>query len=95
MMIILISLYHNRNISFTIIIDHLFCEDELLEWMSRFDINQSLCPITKNVLDPTMIRKPSRIIINMLNELEMYCSNKCNGERYLIYYINVYFIVNI
>jgi hypothetical protein len=55
--------------------DHLFCEDELLEWMTR----SNLCPVTKSVLDPASIRKPSRIILNMLAELQVYCSNKCEG----------------
>lgn len=55
--------------------EHLFCEEELLEWMSR----SSLCPVTKRVLDPEKIAKPSRIILNMLAELEVYCSNKAEG----------------
>lgn len=50
--------------------DHLFCEDELLEWMTR----SNMCPVTKTVLDPAQIRKPSRIILNMLAELEVRCS---------------------
>jgi FtsZ-binding cell division protein ZapB len=55
--------------------DHLFCEDELLEWMSR----SSICPVSKQVLDPSKIKKPSRIILNMLAELEIYCTNKNEG----------------
>lgn len=55
--------------------EHLFCEDELLEWMTR----SNLCPITKNVLDPKSIRKPGRIIMNMLAELEIYCGNRKEG----------------
>jgi hypothetical protein len=55
--------------------EHLFCEDELLEWMSR----SSLCPITKTELDPSTIRKPGRIVLNMLAELEMYCKNRVHG----------------
>ena len=55
--------------------DHLFCEDELLEWMTR----SNLCPVSKQVLDPEKITKPSRIIMNMLAELEIYCSNKAEG----------------
>lgn len=55
--------------------EHLFCEDELLEWLSR----SSLCPITKIELDPSTIRKPGRIILNMLSELEMYCKNRAHG----------------
>jgi uncharacterized protein YbaR (Trm112 family) len=57
--------------------DHLFCEEELLEWMSLSD--HPLCPMTKTPLDPNHIKKPSRIILNMLNELEMYCIYKGNG----------------
>jgi len=55
--------------------EHLFCEDDLLEWMSR----SNLCPVTKKVLDPGSIRKPGRIILNMLGELERYCIYKENG----------------
>lgn len=55
--------------------DHLFCEDELLEWLTR----SNLCPITKAVIDPSTIKKPSRIILNMLAELEVYCVHKSEG----------------
>lgn len=55
--------------------EHLFCEDELLEWMTR----SNLCPITHRVLDPNSIRKPSRIILNMLGELERFCQHKSRG----------------
>jgi len=46
--------------------EHLFCEDELLEWMIQSDA----CPVTKNKLNPDDIRKPGRIITNLLGELE-------------------------
>lgn len=52
--------------------EHLFCEDELLEWMLRSE----LCPITHEPLDPSTITKPGRIINNMLAALERYCPNK-------------------
>lgn len=55
--------------------DHLFCEDELLEWMSR----STMCPVTNTPLDADSIRKPSRIILNMLAELERFCPNKGQG----------------
>lgn len=55
--------------------DHLFCEDELLEWMSR----STMCPATNTPLDPETIRKPSRIILNMLAELQRYCPNRSEG----------------
>jgi E3 ubiquitin-protein ligase NRDP1 len=57
--------------------EHLFCEDELLEWMSRS--NEPTCPVTGNKLDPDGIRKPSRIVMNMLGELERYCDNRSEG----------------
>ena len=57
--------------------EHLYCEDELIEWMSRHDT--PLCPVTHQELNPDDIRKPSRIIVNMLAELERYCPNKENG----------------
>mmetsp|Transcript_6334 Transcript_6334/g.6547 ORF Transcript_6334/g.6547 Transcript_6334/m.6547 type:complete len:213 (+) Transcript_6334:34-672(+) len=55
--------------------DHLFCEDELLEWMTR----SNKCPVTNRLLEPDSITKPSRIIINMIGELERYCVNKARG----------------
>jgi hypothetical protein len=55
--------------------EHLFCEEELLEWMTR----SNLCPITKILLNPEKITKPSRIILNMLAELEIFCSNRKEG----------------
>ena len=60
--------------------DHLFCEDELLEWMSRS--NEPTCPVTGNKLDPDSIKKPSRIILNMLRELERYCPHKSEGCKW-------------
>jgi E3 ubiquitin-protein ligase NRDP1 len=57
--------------------DHLFCEDELIEWMSRHE--RPLCPVTHAELKPDSIRKPSRIILNMLAELQRYCSNRAEG----------------
>ena len=56
--------------------EHLFCEEELLEWMAQ---SENRCPVTHKKLDPDKIRKPSRIIVNMLAELQRYCSNKKNG----------------
>lgn len=59
--------------------EHLFCEDELLEWMTR----SQMCPVTNTRLDPDTIKKPGRIIINMLSELEMYCPNKVHGCQWI------------
>lgn len=55
--------------------EHLFCEEELLEWMTTSDV----CPITKENLNPGDIRKPGRIISNLLGELVRYCPNKEHG----------------
>jgi len=55
--------------------EHLFCEDELLEWLSR----STLCPATNEPLDPSTIRRPSRIILNMLAELQRFCPNRAEG----------------
>jgi hypothetical protein len=55
--------------------EHLFCENELLEWMTR----SNLCPVSHTELKPDSIRKPGRIILNMLAELEMFCPYKANG----------------
>ena len=55
--------------------EHLFCEDELLEWLTRSDI----CPVTKERLNPSDIKSPGRIIVNMLGNLQRYCPNKEHG----------------
>ncbi|RYG59632.1 hypothetical protein EON64_20040, partial [archaeon] len=34
--------------------EHLFCEEELLEWLTR----SSLCPVTKQPIDPATITRP-------------------------------------
>lgn len=59
--------------------EHLFCEDELLEWMTR----SQMCPVTNTKLDPDTIKKPGRIIVNMLAELEMYCPNRIHGCQWI------------
>lgn len=57
--------------------EHLFCENELLEW---FVIKgDQVCPVTNQKLDATKIVKPGRVITNMLKELERYCVNKPDG----------------
>jgi hypothetical protein len=55
--------------------EHLFCEDELLEWM----LSSNCCPVSKQMLVPEEIKKPGRVIINMLAELEVRCENHENG----------------
>lgn len=55
--------------------EHLFCEEELLEWMTR----SALCPVTKRTIDPAEIRRPGRVILNMLAELEVFCCNRARG----------------
>lgn len=59
--------------------EHLFCEDELLEWMAV----STVCPVTNSQLNPEDIRKPGRIIANMLGELEMFCPNKEHGCKWV------------
>ena len=58
--------------------EHLFCEDELLEWMIQSDV----CPVTKATLKPDDIRKPGRIICNLLGELVRFCPNKSEGCKW-------------
>ena len=55
--------------------EHLFCEDELLEWLTRSD----KCPVTKERLNPDDITTPGRIIVNMLGNLQRFCPNKEHG----------------
>lgn len=38
-----------------------------------------MCPVTNEKLEPNSIRKPGRIITNMLAELERYCLNRSEG----------------
>ncbi len=61
--------------------DHLFCEDELIEWMSRHE--KPLCPVSHEELKPDSIRKPSRIILNMLAELQRFCTYKNEGCNWI------------
>lgn len=49
--------------------------DELLEWLTRSDI----CPATHVHLNPDDVRRPGRIICNMISALERYCPNKSEG----------------
>lgn len=55
--------------------EHLFCEDELLEWLLR----KETCPVDQTIINPDEICKASRIITNMLGELERYCKFKDKG----------------
>ena len=52
--------------------EHLFCEDELLEWMTR----SQFCPVTNSKLEPDSIKRPGRVILNMLAELDRYCPHR-------------------
>mmetsp|Transcript_27341 Transcript_27341/g.35854 ORF Transcript_27341/g.35854 Transcript_27341/m.35854 type:complete len:219 (-) Transcript_27341:192-848(-) len=55
--------------------EHLFCEDELLEWLMR----KETCPVDQVIINPDEITKASRIVVNMLGELERYCPFKEQG----------------
>mmetsp|Transcript_25440 Transcript_25440/g.42886 ORF Transcript_25440/g.42886 Transcript_25440/m.42886 type:complete len:234 (-) Transcript_25440:127-828(-) len=55
--------------------EHLFCEDELLEWL----VQSTICPVTNTPLDASTIKPPGRLISNMLSSLERYCPNKGEG----------------
>jgi len=55
--------------------EHLFCEAELIEWL----VQSPYCPVTKAHLDPSEIKKPGRILTNMLAELQRYCPNRAEG----------------
>jgi hypothetical protein len=38
-----------------------------------------MCPVTNTKLDPSQIRKPSRIILNILGGLMIKCTNRAEG----------------
>ena len=41
--------------------EHLFCEEELLTWLTT----STVCPITKEILDPNTIKPANRYDINL------------------------------
>ncbi|CAM9886663.1 unnamed protein product, partial [Heterosigma akashiwo] len=55
--------------------EHLFCEEELSEWLA----NRQTCPFDNCIIKQDEISKPSRIVTNMLGELERYCKFKDTG----------------
>ena len=55
--------------------EHLFCEDELLEWMCRSD----RCPVCNRSLDADQIRKPSRVVCNLLADVAVKCRHHEHG----------------
>jgi hypothetical protein len=55
--------------------EHLYCESCLIEWL----LIKEICPMTHKPLQLKSIRKPGRIITNMLGELERYCCYRSEG----------------
>ena len=45
--------------------EHLFCEACLLSWLTT----SPQCPMTQLHLDATTIKKPSRLVLNILGDL--------------------------
>ncbi len=58
--------------------EHMFEESALLEWMIR----SSKCPVCNKVLDPSAIKKPGRVVKNLLEELVRFCPNRIKGCLY-------------
>ncbi|GMH96148.1 hypothetical protein TrVE_jg4817 [Triparma verrucosa] len=56
--------------------EHTFCEDALLEWLSRG--NES-CPVCSRKVDAREVKKASRIVLNLLGELPRYCDHRSKG----------------
>ena len=56
----------------------LYCEECLLDWMQR----SPTCPSTQVALNPEDIKKPSRLVMNILSELVRYCDYKMEGCRW-------------
>lgn len=55
--------------------EHMFCEEELLEWMTR----KGTCPLDRAALDPDHIQPPSRIVLGMLGDLRRKCDHEAEG----------------
>lgn len=59
--------------------EHLYCRDELDEWLNQ----RNTCPMTKEIIDRGSLRKPSRVILNMLNDLSMICKYREQGCEWI------------
>ncbi|KAJ1457855.1 hypothetical protein M885DRAFT_514350 [Pelagophyceae sp. CCMP2097] len=55
--------------------DHLFCEACLLEWLERRASGQESCPVCVRVIDVARVRPPTRVLVNLLGELERRCAH--------------------
>lgn len=58
---------------------HTFCEECIL---SSLEISNK-CPYDRNIIKKEEFKKVDRLILNILNELEIFCPNKINGCPYV------------
>lgn len=56
---------------------HLFCEKELLDFYAK--TGRTCCPVDNLPIDAKEIRRPGRVILSLLGELERYCDYKSEG----------------
>lgn len=59
--------------------DHLFCEGCLLSWLQRREKGKESCPVCVELIDAERVKRPSRIILNLLGELERFCCHREEG----------------
>lgn len=54
---------------------HLFCRDEITSWLDK----ASKCPMTQQPLNKGQLRSPDGMVIKILSDFDMYCSNRRCG----------------
>jgi len=55
--------------------EHLFCDADIREWLK----SKNTCPADQSRVNQNQIKTASRIVLNMLGELERFCKNKEKG----------------
>ena len=63
--------------------EHLFCEGCLLSWLQRRDTGTETCPMCNTLIDPQLVDKPSRIIVNLLGEMRRHCDHRGEGCQWV------------
>ena len=63
--------------------EHLFCEGCLLSWLQRRETGTETCPMCNTLIDPQLVDKPSRIIVNLLGEMRRHCDHRGEGCQWV------------
>lgn len=58
--------------------EHTFCRTCITEWLN---MPNRTCPISRNYLHAEQLKRPFRVMLNLLSKLEMKCSNENKGCR--------------